>query len=327
MTLTPLAQVAFDAASLLADHPPRWRDPNKRTVYKIASSSGAPFEGEMIYARWPAAPLPNTVQRSGEVEVRPGVFDYKPSEAAERMHWHMNFADRDLFVAYGSSLLAQDELQVAEHPLLGSVREALVAMGLSATTVGHDDRPTPVTISGVQRRCWIDTSPNKAQGRPFGLYGNAFGRAPIEEIRVATHALHPPTFSNILAMAAPSGGSGIYQPREIQTVLTTAYSGFLAAREASQLTETKSSIVTVHTGFWGCGAFGGNRDLMTILQVLAADLADVELVFHAFDEAGSATANRAIASYQRLREQTDDVPGMLGWLARQGYAWGSPDGN
>ncbi len=33
--------------------------------------------------------------------------------------WHVNFADRHLFVAYGSPLMAQDEIQCMEHPVLG----------------------------------------------------------------------------------------------------------------------------------------------------------------------------------------------------------------
>ncbi len=44
-----------------------------------------------------------------------------------QQEWWVNFADPHLFVAYGSSLFAQDEIQVAEHPSLGHLREALYA--------------------------------------------------------------------------------------------------------------------------------------------------------------------------------------------------------
>ncbi len=44
----------------------------------------------------------------------------------------------------------------------------------------------------------------------------------------------------------------------------------------------------IHTGFWGCGAFGGNRVLMTTLQILAAEMAGLErVVFHTGDASGS----------------------------------------
>jgi len=36
--------------------------------------------------------------------------------------WYVNFADPRLFTAYGSGLFAQDEIQAAEHPILGHLR-------------------------------------------------------------------------------------------------------------------------------------------------------------------------------------------------------------
>jgi hypothetical protein len=41
----------------------------------------------------------------------------------------VNFADEHLFVAYASRLFAQDEIQVAEHPSLGHLKEKLVRKG------------------------------------------------------------------------------------------------------------------------------------------------------------------------------------------------------
>jgi len=41
------------------------------------------------------------------------------------VEWYLNFADGDLFFHYGSKLRAQDEHQVAEHPILASVKEML----------------------------------------------------------------------------------------------------------------------------------------------------------------------------------------------------------
>jgi len=60
--------------------------------------------------------------------VRERVYDYRPATGmAGAVEWHVNFADPRLFTAYGSGLLAQDEMQVAEHPALGALREALSA--------------------------------------------------------------------------------------------------------------------------------------------------------------------------------------------------------
>lgn len=79
----------------------------------------------------------------------PGVFTYASQPDGTHVDWHMNFADTDLFVAYGSPLLAQDELQVLEHPILGSLRVALAARGQPPETTDGKLRPTPVTITGA----------------------------------------------------------------------------------------------------------------------------------------------------------------------------------
>lgn len=159
----PINRLTFDAAELVLDHPPRWRDPNKLAVYQIATSSG-PFKGTIKFARWPEQPLPEMVKDAWEVSIVPGLFEYPSLDHPGRVDWYMNFADRNVFVAYGTSLLAQDELQVAEHPALASIREVLVAQGQPAATLDGEGRPTPITISGVQRRCVIDTLPNRAEG-------------------------------------------------------------------------------------------------------------------------------------------------------------------
>ena len=49
------------------------------------------------------------------------LFDYAPN-SDDVAHWYPNFAHSCLFVAYSGALLAQDELQVMEHPILGSLR-------------------------------------------------------------------------------------------------------------------------------------------------------------------------------------------------------------
>ena len=126
MTAAPLERVRFDAAELVLDHPPRWRHRNKQAVFDLVRSSNYPFEGQIVYARWPEMPLPQVATTRSQFRVCPGVFTYAPTTANAVVEWHMNFADRQLFVAYDSSLLAQDELQVAEHPLLGALRDALV---------------------------------------------------------------------------------------------------------------------------------------------------------------------------------------------------------
>ena len=117
---------------------------------------------------------------------------------------------------------------MAEHPALGSLKEALDARKRCAETVDRD-KPTPILVMGVERRCRVATDPSAAEGRPHGLYGNAFARADAEAIQRGTMRIDPPTVTNLIAMASISGGYGQYNIDEIEYVLGTAYTAFRAA--------------------------------------------------------------------------------------------------
>src|SRR5450432_1466325 len=169
-SLTCLVRREYDPGALLAVHPPILRHPHKRMLFDLACPPGAVHRGPITLTRWSAAALPaRATLAPTEIAVVPGYYDYAGREDGV---WHVNFADPQLFVAYGSALLAQDELQCVEHPLLGSLREALIAEDHPAMTV--DDSPTPVLVAGVERRCTLATTPDASAGRPDGLYGNRF---------------------------------------------------------------------------------------------------------------------------------------------------------
>ena len=322
-----LERRCYDAAVLMRDHPPCFKQVHKQKIYEMIISSSYAFEGAVDYARWATLPLPDQLEDEGTMQVHPGVFAYGPAEMSGKVAWHMNFADPYLFCAYGSSLMAQDELQVAEHPTLGALREALQAEGVSPTTVAEDGSPTPVTLAGVQRRCAIDTMPNPGAGRPRGIYGNAFAAAPEADVMAATQLIEPPTVSHILAMAAPACGYGRYNAEEISEVVQTAYTGYRAAKSETARLYPEAQECVIHTGFWGCGAFGGNRGLMTMLQYLAADCAGVALVFWAFDEDGVAQVESAARDYQEMCQTTKQVAELLARIDVMGFEWGVSDGN
>jgi len=331
--LQPIERIEFDTATLMAQHPPVWRDPNKRVVFDVAYQPGDVLHRQLGYSRWSAMALPNDVDpvaAAGLVSPRDGYFDYElASGRDEAVEWHVNFADPHLFTAYGSSLFAQDEMQVAEHPALGALKEALVAGGHVALTAGSDG-PTPILVKGVERRCRIATDTDEDEGRPWGLYGNAFARASAEAVARATTRIEPPTITNLIAIAAPYPGQGRYQLDQIHGALVTAFTGFRAAVEESERQVGGRASVVVHTGYWGCGAFGGNRVLMTMLQALAAQMAGLEqLVFHTGTAGGGAPLDRAL---HLLREDiasaapvaTNEVIARIDDMA---FQWGVSDGN
>lgn len=147
----------FDGAQLAQQHPPRFTDGNKLRIHAIACPPGLGSTGTIEASRWRAEALPQGVPAFDvALEARAGIFDYPPPEPGTAA-WHLNFADAHLFYAYGSGLFAQDEMQVAEHPILASLHEALVAQkreGFPPLTT-EDDLPTPVLVMGAQRSCAI----------------------------------------------------------------------------------------------------------------------------------------------------------------------------
>ena len=325
-------ELSIDGESLFKEYPPIWHDDNKLIVFEIAKSSGYPFNGKISYKRWPQFELPKRIIYDNKLKfsAHPEVFKYAEQKDPKIVDWHLNFADPDLFVAYGSELLAQDEIQVAEHPILGSIREMLISKKCYAETVDDDGNPTPVTITGAQRRCVIDTQPNPKIGCPDGIYGNAFEIATEEQVRASTRTISPPTISNILAISAPSGGSGYYTVEDMLKVLNTAYTGFSCARKESERLVPENSKTLIHTGFWGCGAFGGNRTLMTILQCFAAELAKVDLEFWAVNDSGVKVAAESYYKYSSIRyPKTINIITkiFLNRLVARKYQWGESDGN
>ncbi|GIW53298.1 MAG: hypothetical protein KatS3mg081_2653 [Gemmatimonadales bacterium] len=328
-----IERASFETSRLMAEHPPVWHHPNKALVFEIACPRGSVYRGTVRYSRWRGL-VPGCLWDAAaalrRVRSKAGFYDYsEQSDLPGSVEWHVNFADPHLFVAYGSGLFAQDEMQVAEHPALGALREALLARGSLPLTV-EAGGPTPVLVMGVERRCRIATEPDPLAGRPHGLYGNRFAAAPPDVVRRATVRLDPPTISNIIAMASLPGGDGRYAPEEVRYLLSTAYSGFRAAVLESHRDGGPAVPVVVHTGFWGCGAFGGNRVLMALIQILAAGAAGVErLVFHTGDPAGEISLEqaRALLAEKLGGEQPLSTDALVARLVGLGFTWGVSDGN
>jgi hypothetical protein len=328
----PIERRVYDTAGLMKEHPPVLIHALKRELFSIASPPGAVHSGKLTFSRWYEMPLPESIDLGATPDrlmIREGFYDYRPlfkeGLAAE---WHVNFADPELFGSYGIHYMAQDELQVAEHPALGALREALLAEGFAAVTV-EGSRPTPVLVMGAERRIRIAIEPNAEEGRPDGLYGGAFRKADPDAVRRATSVIDPPTVTNVIAISALSNGHGRYTREQLDFNLMTAYSGFRAAVLESGKRPGKPRQVVVHTGFWGAGASGGNPVLLSLLQLVAAEMAGVDmLVFYPGAPSRLSSLERALSV---LRDQVGTEPAspaqLLERLDEMAFTWGSGDGN
>ena len=324
-----ITRLNFNTQKMMLENRPNISNRNKLEVYRIACPKGCSHSGDIVFSRWSEKDLPETTYLSGwktKLQIREDVFGYESTRQFGMIEWYLNFANYEIFTDYGGSLFAQDEMQVAEHPALASLREALLKKGESTKTV-ENDRPTPILIFNVERRCSIDTRP--CTERPNGLYGSEFSIALPEDIQKATKAIVLPTRTNIIAMEAPADGYGAYAAEAIEYILCTAITGFSAARFES--ISNGASEISIHTGFWGCGAYGGNRTLMAALQIIAANLAEVdELVFHAFNSDGALTVQQAhdYVKNEILYGQADmQMENIISRIVATGFEWGESDGN
>ena len=300
-------------ASLMAARHVAFRARNKAVVAERAYPPTTRFdaEAELRLTRWDSAaaslPAAGTLPwpQTSIVEV---FFEYLGSAGASA--WYPNFAHNQLFVAWNSSLLAQDELQVLEFPVLAALVGSLPAEH-RRTVVGSV--PTPILIQRVPRRCSIDT------WTPPTIYGNMFCADAPEAVLHRTTVLRPPRHANIYAFEAPPGGRGRYSHAQVVGILRSAYAAFQA------ITRTDPAPIELHVGYWGCGAYGGNHELMVLLQILAARLACIStVVVHAAPDARPARSAVATVQDIPLHASVEDA---VSWIVARGYEWGCSDGN
>ncbi|CAF0865650.1 unnamed protein product [Rotaria sp. Silwood1] len=282
---------------LYEKYSPSFRDKNKQFIFKyineIKHYCPSP-ERSLLVTRWkPFLPniAPNNLSlTSTKITFMPNVFQYETCGDNQTVEWYLNFANHDLFAYYSGPLLAQDELQVLECIELAALREFFVQ---TINTVGsyttgsdkstHKTVPTPILISNTERVIKMDTSK---------VYGNAFAKASERQLIQACNYLPQPQTVNLIAIEAPSQGQGSYTREQVNYIVTTCYVGFKAAQilayktralnAKNQRSSRSGNLRTkIHTGWWGCGAYGNNRKMMILTQILAAYWSQIdELIFH-----------------------------------------------
>ena len=319
-------QKNFQYEYLLQNFRPAFNSKNKRLLQKLHEHVPYESSAELVVSRWSVIPSPMNFDNdfAVELEIRPDIYQYSEPDTANEMHWYQNFADRYLFVAYDGALFAQDEMQVAEHPILGNLVEALRRQkypGGSPLTVENGEA-TPILIQNAVRKINFDSMKS-------GIYGNQFARSSENAIINATTVLNEPTKSNIFAIEAPSGYYGIYNLTTIDYIFTTAYTAYKAVKIETTEKLGPYSKCVIHTGNWGTGAYGGSHTLMALLQLLAARYANIDkLVYHTFSNALASHANEAKQLYDKLTEDSSiEIGQILMKIFEYGFKWGVSDGN
>ena len=318
----------FNYEDLLKDHPPIFYSKNKQFLFNLISEKK--FEGILDFSRYVEFKLPEIIElKEIDIKMISNFYDYKNlTNSVKEINWWVNFADEYLFCGYSLELFAQDEIMVAEHPILSCLKESLDFLSYKniryapyTTQTRNRKFPTPILIKNVERMLQFDTDPT--ENNKNGIYGSHFKHSSIEQIKEVTTILEPSTYSNIISIEAPKTSKGLYTKSQIIYAIQTAFTGFLAAKLEGFILEKE--VVVIHTGFWGCGAFGGNKLLMCIIQIICAKLSKIDhLIFHT--KSSSETVAEAKKIVESLKE-ISTIELLVEKLLIYEFEWGISDGN
>ncbi len=205
-----------------------------------------------------------------KISSRDGTFKYDET-TDEIEHWTANFADENLFgYAAHTNLLAQDELQVLEHPALYHLRVALSKDSEDLKSLKSDEI---ALIKGVKRK-----------GVLKNIYGGDFEKKSEWQIKRNLTKIKDPHESNIFAIVAPKAdprkANKPYEKDDLEKLFYRSYLAFASIKQ-----QAKGKKVAIHTGNWGAGAFGGSVKAAVLCQLAACKKANIdECIFYPIDK-------------------------------------------
>lgn len=327
-----LGSVELECEELMTTHEPIFTNERKKKLFAIAKEKKLKsLNGYVQVTRC----TPDTkeidkatfVKTDVKIKLLANFFNYESDKNSDiRKVWWMNYADPKLFGFYANEFFAQDEIQVLEHPILASIRRYLLDPGeenMAPRTLvqnGSDWIATPYLIEDVPLWMTVNSYPKLPDGMPVRIYGASFTEAPQEAIDIGCKVYSGELKNNIMAIAAPSFCQGKYSYDEIELILKTLISAFSQAKDLSQ-----NKKCVVHGGNWGCGAFGGNHELMYFAQLYAASVCGIdEIVLHSIED--DDIYDDAETKYKELDKEMS-LESVVYFLLSQGYRWGRSDGN
>jgi len=148
----------------------------------------------------------------------------------------------------------------------------------------------------------------KGYGSSFKFAGSHQDRTPVKE-----YGQYYKTRNCIIAIDAKKfpkyKRSEQYKQNDMKRELLKCYTGFSIPTHQTNLDESKEvdKKLSIATGNWGCGVFGGDIELKFILQWMAASLADRKIQYFAFGDKGC----KYVESFIEIMHANHVTVGML----------------
>lgn len=149
--------------------------------------------------------------------------------------------------------------------------------------------------------------------------------------------LKPPQIVNIIAIEAPKYGKGEYNERQIEYILQECFTAYSAAKTLANITASlnrntfnQRTKTYVHSGWFGCGAYGGNRTIMIVLQIIAAKMAGIDkLIFHTVTSNYQENIDAAERFVKNIFEENQSsllIEEVIEKIFNEKFQWGQSNG-
>jgi len=118
MSILPISAFSMGALELKKRFPPQFIMQNKQILYLLTETTVKPT-GKVGFSRWSPMDLPNSSPDHELTNMyKEDLYLYTHTRIPEVKvtdikEYYLNFADRHLFMYYGTQLFAQDEIQVS----------------------------------------------------------------------------------------------------------------------------------------------------------------------------------------------------------------------
>lgn len=216
-----------------------------------------------------------------------GNYDYTPDGA----YW-IDFANAYHFGGgFRSRGNVQEERMFDEFPQLANLAYVLRKTSTILPITNKKDAEPFLVVSALRK---FDVSKVP--------YGNALDSTSPKTVKASVVRLNGPYKSaNIIGMAAKDYSkkhNARYSMDDLTYHLQAAFLGDAAALQYSGEKE-----IIIHTGRWGSGAFKNSLQMLTALQILAAEMAfsgttpHASIIFHSIDTSLITSLQQEIANY------------------------------